>query len=112
MNYKLPDIDINIETTSDNERINTYRKFFADMRLNRLYFHINLLKFFAGENNKEEIVSLLQSNIEFLDKLSIWTNNLKEKGNFEEFKKNCNDEITVISNIIQTYEERMKKNND
>ncbi len=101
-----------IEITSKDERINAYRKFFADMRLNRLYFHIFLLKYFMGENNKEEIISLLQSNIEFLDKFSIWINNLKKNGNFEEFKKSCNEEIIVISNIIQTYEERMKKNYD
>jgi hypothetical protein len=108
LNYKLPDIDI--ELKSENDRINSYRKFFADMRLNRLYFHILLLKFFGGENNKEDLISLLQSNIDFIDKINIFTNNLKEKGIFEEFKKICKEEINVINNIIQTYENRMKNN--
>jgi hypothetical protein len=108
LNYKLPDLDI--ESKSDNERINSYRKFFADMRLNRLYFHILLLKFFSGENNQGDLISVLQSNIDFIHEINIWTNNLKEKGRFEEFKKICNEEINVINIIIQTYENRMKNN--
>jgi hypothetical protein len=107
LNYKLPDIDIEIKSADD--RTEFYRKYFADMRLNRLYFHIFLLKFFIGENNKKEIISLLQSNIEFLDKISIWTNQLKENGNFEEFKRICNEEIVAINSIIEIYEKRMKK---
>lgn len=107
MNHKLPDIDIEIRSADD--RIEFYRKFFADMRLNRLYFHIFLLKFFIGENNKKEIISLLQSNIEFVDKISIWTNHIKENGDFEEFKKICNEEIVAINNIIEIYENRMRK---
>jgi hypothetical protein len=109
LNHTLPDIDTEIK--SANERIDFYRKFFADMRLNRLYFHISLLKFFTGENNKKEIISLLQSNIDFLDTISTWTNNLIEDGNFEEFKKICNEEINAINNIIEIYEKRMKKQN-
>jgi hypothetical protein len=107
LNHKLPDIDIEIKSADD--RIEFYRKFFADMRLNRLYFHIFLLKFFIGENNKKEIISLLQSNIEFVDKISIWTNHIKENGNFEEFKKICNEEIVAINNIIEIYENRMRE---
>jgi hypothetical protein len=107
LNHKLPDIDIEMKSADD--RIEFYRKYFADMRLNRLYFHIFLLKFFTGEINKNEIISLLQSNIEFLDKISIWTNHLKENGNFEEFKKICNEEIVTINSIIEIYENRMRK---
>ncbi len=108
MNYKLPDIDL--ELKSENERINIYKKFFADMRLNRLYFHILLLKFFGGENKQEDLISLLQSNAEFINRVNIWTNNLKEKGIFDEFKKICNEVIVIINNMIQTYENRMKNN--
>lgn len=108
MNYKLPGVDI--ESKSNNERINSYRKFFARMRLNRLYFHILLLKFLSGENNQEDLISFLQSNMDFINEINIWTNNLKEKGMFEEFKKICNEEVNVINNIIQTYENRMKNN--
>jgi hypothetical protein len=100
-----------MELKSENERINIYRKFFAEMRLNRLHFHILLLKFFGGENNQKDLISLLQSNMEFIDKVNLWTNNLKEKGIFEEFKKICNEEIIVINNIIQSYENRMKNIN-
>jgi hypothetical protein len=109
LSYKLPDIDI--ELKSEEERINIYRKFFADMRLNRLHFHILLLKFFGGENKQEDLMTLLQSNAEFIDRVNIWKNNLKEKGIFDEFKKICYEEIVVINNIIQTYENRMKNNN-
>ncbi len=109
MNYTLPDIDIDLNLKSENERINTYRKFFAEMRLNRLYFHIFLLKFFLGVNTQEEIISLLQSNISFLDKIPIWTNSLKENGNYDEFKNTCIEEMDAIEKIIQTYEMRMNK---
>ena len=78
------------------------------MRLNRLYFHILLLKFFSGENNQGDLISALQSNMDFIQEINIWINNLKEKGIFEEFKKICNEEINVINNIIQSYESRMK----
>jgi hypothetical protein len=108
LNYKLPDCDI--ESKSNIDRINSYRKFFADMRLNRLYFHILLLKFFSGENNQGDLISALQSNMDFIQEINIWINNLKEKGIFEEFKKICNEEINVINNIIQSYESRMKNN--
>ena len=50
------------------------------MRLNRLYFHILLLKFFSGENNQGDLISVLQSNMDFIHEINIWTNNLKEKG--------------------------------
>ncbi len=70
MNYKLPDIDTDeFNIKSENERIGIYRKFFAEMRLNRLYYHSFLLKIFLGKNNQEEAISLVQSNISFLDKM-------------------------------------------
>jgi hypothetical protein len=108
LNYELPDIkNIDMNGKSKDERMNIYRKFFADMRLNRLYFHTYLLNFFLGVNNREEVTSLLQSNIDFLDKTNKWTDILKENGNFEEFKKTCNEELNAIEQIIQKYEERM-----
>lgn len=108
MNYKLPDINTSI-SKSDDERKNIYRKFFAEMRLNRLQYHVLLLEFFKGEYTKEEVVSSIKTNIGFVDKISSWIDALKENGNFEEFKETCNQEIKAMDTIIQTYEERMKK---
>jgi hypothetical protein len=108
LNYKFP--DINTDPNSNDEDLkNRYRKFFADMRLNRLYYHIFLLKFFIGENTKEDVISSIQNNISFIDKINIWVKHLKENGNFEEFKDICNEEIKAISSIIQIYEKRMQK---
>ena len=108
MIHKLPNLNTDWNLKTENERIILYRKFFAEMRLNRLYFHSYLLNLFLGINNQEEIRSLLQSNISFLDKIMIWTNSIKENGNYEEFKKACKDEMDSIEKIIQTYEMRMK----
>jgi hypothetical protein len=108
LNHELPDIDIDeLNIKSENERIIIYRKLFAEMRLNRLYYHSFLMKFFLGINNQEEVRSLLQSNISFLDKMLVWVERLKENGNYEEFKKACTDEMDAIEKIIQTYKGRM-----
>ena len=110
MNHDLPDIDIDeLNIKSENERIIIYRKLFAEMRLNRLYYHSFLMKFFLGLNSQEEVRSLLQSNIIFLDKMLVWVERLKENGNYEEFKKACADELDAIEKIIQTYRGRMNK---
>ena len=108
MNHELPEFNIEIE---NEDKKDFYRKFFADMRLNRLYFHMSLLKFFTGEKNKNQILSLLQSNIVFLNKMDFWINKLKTNGDFEDFKKICNEEILAMESIIKIYEERMKKGN-
>jgi hypothetical protein len=108
LDYELPDIDTDeFSTKSENERIIIYRKLFAEMRLDRLYYHSFLMKFLLGINNQEEVRSLLQSNISFLDKMLVWVERLKENGNYEEFKKACTDEMDAIEKIIQTYKGRM-----
>ncbi len=108
LNYELPDIDSDeFNIKSENERMTIYRKLFAEMRLNRLYYHSFMMKFFLGINNQEEAKSLLQSNISFLDKMLVWIDRLKENGNYEEFNRACKDEMDAIEKIIQTYKGRM-----
>ncbi len=108
MNYNLPDIDSDeFNIKSESERIVIYRKLFAEMRLNRLYYHRFLLKLFLGVNNQEDVRSLLLSNISFLDKILVWVDRLKENGNYEEFKRACIEEMDAIEKIIQTYKSRM-----
>ena len=108
MNYKFPDINADPNSNGENLK-NGYRKFFADMRLNRLYYHIFLLKFFIGENSKEDVISAIQNNVIFIDKIDLWIKNLKDDGNFEEFQDICREEINAINSIIQIYENRMHK---
>jgi hypothetical protein len=108
LNYELPDVDTEeFNIKSENERIIIYRKLFAEMRLDRLYYHSFLMKALLGINNQEEVRSLLQSNISFLEKMLVWVERLKENGNYEEFKKACTDEMDAIEKIIQTYKGRM-----
>lgn len=78
------------------------------MRLNRLQYHMLLLEFFVGKCTKEELISSIQTSIDFMDKISLWIENLKLNGNYEEFKKTCKEEIKAIDIIIQTYEDRMR----
>jgi hypothetical protein len=108
LNYKFPDINIDLNL-NDEDLKNIYRKLFAEMRLNRLYYHIFILKFFIGENTKEDVISLIQNNINFIDRINLWINNLKENGEFEQFKDICNEEINAINSIIKIYETRMQK---
>jgi len=68
-----------------------------------------LLKFFIGENTKEDVISSIQNNISLIDKINIWIKHLKANGNFEEFKDICKEEIKSINSIIQIYEKRMQK---
>jgi hypothetical protein len=110
LNYKLPDIDPTITTSKSSDEIkNIYRKFFAEMRYNRLQYHLLLLEYFVGNCTKEEVLSSIQTSIGFVDTIGLWMDNLKEDGNYEEFKKTCGEEIRAIKTIIQTYEERMKQ---
>jgi hypothetical protein len=99
-----------INNKSRDERINTYRRFFADMRLTRLYFHVSMLKYFAdSDGSQDEIRTLLQDNFMYLDQMDRWLTELKKNGNFEEFRKTCFEEISAVDQIIKTYENRMKK---
>ncbi|MEJ7642613.1 MAG: hypothetical protein WKF36_10520 [Candidatus Nitrosocosmicus sp.] len=108
MNYILPDIDSDeFNIKSESERIIIYRKLFAEMRLNRLYYHRFLLKLFLGISNQEDVRSLLLSNSSFLDIIPVWMDRLKENGNYEEFKRACTEEMDAIEKIIQTYKSRM-----
>jgi hypothetical protein len=98
-----------INNKPKDERINTYRRFFADLRLTRLYFHISMLRYFADtDNQRDEIRNQLQNNIVYLDQMDRWIDELKREGNFEEFKKTCFEEIKAVDQIIKTYENRMR----
>ena len=46
----LPDIP-DILSKSQEERIISYRRFFADLRLSRLHFQLTILDYFAGMDN-------------------------------------------------------------
>jgi hypothetical protein len=109
LNYKLPDINPTTTSKSADEIKNVYRKFFAEMRYNRLQYHMLLLEYFVGNCSKEDVISSIQSSMGFVDKIGLWMDELKDNGNYEEFKKTCGEEINAIKTIIQAYEERMKK---
>ena len=108
--HKLPSLPVLISELTE-ERIIHYRKFFAELRLNRLHFHLIILNYFSNFDTPENSQSFsreLENYISFFKKMDIWLGSLKDEGLYLEFREQCLDEIKVIEQIIQSYEGKMK----
>jgi hypothetical protein len=108
--HKLPSLPVLISELTE-ERIIHYRKFFAELRLNRLHFHLIILNYFSNFDTPENSQSFsreLENYISFFKKMDSWLGNLKDEGLYLEFREQCLDEIKVIEQIIQSYEGKMK----
>ena len=79
---KLPAIsDIALE--SKEERIIHYRKFFAELRLNRLYFQLSILNYFSSldkPENSKSFTNQLDNYISFFKTMDNWLESLKFEG--------------------------------
>ena len=109
-NTKLPSIS-DIVSESKEERIIYYRKFFAELRLNRLHFQLTILNYFSNldiPENSKSFANELENYISFFKKMDNWLENLKLEGLYPEFQEQCLDEIKAIEQIIQSYEGKMK----
>src|SRR5215208_5526563 len=101
-NNRLPSIS-DIVTESKEERIIYYRKFFAELRLNRLHFQLTILNFFSNldtPDNSQSFAKELENYISFFRKMDNWLETLKIKGLYPEFQEQCLDEIKAIEQII------------
>ena len=106
----MPSIS-NIVSESKEERIILYRKFFAELRLNRLHFQLVILNYFSNldtPDNSQSFTKELENYISFFKKMDSWLEALKQEGLYPEFKEQCLDEIKAIEQIIQSYEVKMK----
>jgi len=106
----LPDIS-DIMSKSSEDRIITFRRFFADLRLSRLYFQLTVLSYFSGAekpDNKNHFSKELETFVSFYDQIDIWLDKLTKEGIYSEFRDQCFQEIEAIKVIIQSYEGRMK----
>jgi hypothetical protein len=106
----MPSIS-NIVSESKEERIILYRKFFAELRLNRLQFQLVILNYFSNldsPENSQSFTKELENYISFFKKMDSWLEALKQEGLYPEFKEQCLDEIKAIEQIIQSYEGKMK----
>lgn len=111
INNKLPSIKDTLSKSRE-DRIIDYRKFFAELRLNRLYFHLTILSFFSNadrENNTQTFRNNLDAYLLFFENMDTWIENLRKSGIYDEFKEQCLEEIKVIEQIIQSYEGRIKR---
>lgn len=105
----LPDIP-DILSKSQEERIISYRRFFADLRLSRLHFQLTILDYFAGMDNldnKNNFSKELENFISYFNGIQLWLDKLKKEGIYQEFREQCLQEIKAIKVIIQSYEGRM-----
>jgi hypothetical protein len=106
----MPSIS-NIISESKEERVILYRKFFAELRLNRLHFQLVILNYFSNldtPDNSQSFTKELENYISFFKKMDSWLEALKQEGLYPEFKEQCLDEIKAIEQIIQSYEGKMK----
>ena len=106
----MPSIS-NIVSESKEERVILYRKFFAELRLNRLHFQLIILNYFSNldtPDNRQSFIKELENYISFFRKMDSWLVALKQEGLYPEFKEQCLDEIKAIEQIIQSYEGKMK----
>jgi len=106
----MPSIS-NILSESKEERVILYRKFFAELRLNRLHFQLVILNYFSNldiPDNSQSFTKELENYISFFKKMDSWLEALKQEGLYPEFKEQCLDEIKAIEQIIQSYEVKMK----
>ncbi|HKR75005.1 MAG TPA: hypothetical protein VJR94_12935 [Candidatus Nitrosocosmicus sp.] len=106
----IPDIS-EIKSKSQEDRIITYRRFFADLRLSRLYFQLMVLDYFSGKekpDNKKNFSKDLENFVSYYDKMEVWLDDLAKEGIYSEFQEQCYKEIEAINVIIQSYEGRMK----
>ena len=109
-NNRMPSIS-NIVSESREERVILYRKFFAELRLNRLHFQLIILNYFSNldtPDNSQNFAKELENYISFFKKMDSWLEALKQEGLYPEFKEQCLDEIKAIEQIIQSYESKMK----
>jgi len=106
----MPSIS-NILSESKEERVILYRKFFAELRLNRLHFQLVILNYFSNldiPDNSQSFTKELENYISFFKKMDSWLEALKQEGLYPDFKEQCLDEIKAIEQIIQSYEVKMK----
>jgi len=109
-NNRMPSIS-NIVSESKEERVILYRKFFAELRLNRLHFQLIILNYFSNldtPDNRQSFIKELENYISFFRKMDSWLVALKQEGLSPEFQEQCLDEIKAIEQIIQSYEGKMK----
>ena len=109
-NNRMPSIS-NIVSESKEERVILYRKFFAELRLNRLHFQLIILNYFSNldtPDNRQSFIKELENYISFFRKMDSSLVALKQEGLYPDFKEQCLDEIKAIEQIIQSYEVKMK----
>ena len=109
-NNRLPSIS-DIISKSEEERIIYYRRFFAELRLDRLHFQLTILNYFSNldaPENTQSFAKELEDYISFFKKMDTWLESLKLEGLYPEFQEQCLDEIKAIEQIIQSYEGKMK----
>lgn len=104
-----PDLST-ISSESSEQRMITFRRFFAEIRLYRLEFQLSILNYFSNLddiNNYQQFARQLADFVSYFEKMDEWLNELKKMGIYPEFRKICFQEIIAIEQIIQSYQKKM-----
>lgn len=104
-----PDLST-ICSQSSEQRMITFRRFFAEIRLYRLEFQLSILNYFSNLNdidNYQQFARQLADFVSHFEKMDEWLKELKKMGIYPEFREICFQEIKAIEQIIQSYQKKM-----
>lgn len=102
--FRLPPLK-ELEKYGKDERMNTFRRYFASSRYNRLLIQQVLVRSAADPSLAKEVVSMeKEHNRDFAETVA----RVKEYGYYDEFLAAVKEEDKALSKIIEAYDKRMK----
>jgi hypothetical protein len=102
--FRLPPL-AELKKSSSEERMNTFRRYFASSRYNRLLIQQVLVRSAQDPSLAGEVVSMeKEHNLDFARTVA----QVKEYGYYDEFLAAVNEEDSALLKIIEAYDKRMK----
>ncbi len=102
--FSLPPLE-ELKKSGKDERMNTFRRYFASSRYNRLLIQQVLVRSATDPVLAKEVVSMeKEHNADFARTVA----RVKEYGYFEEFATAVKEEDGALLKIIEAYDKRMK----
>ncbi len=102
--FRLPPLE-ELEKSGKEERMNTFRRYFASSRYNRLLIQQVLVRSAKDPLLAKEVVSMeKEHNLDFARTVAL----VKKYGYYEEFLAAVKEEDDALLRIIEAYDKRMK----
>lgn len=105
--FRLPPL-ADLKKSSREERMNTFRRYFASSRYNRLLIQQVLVRSAQDPSLADEVASMeKEHNLDFARTVA----RVKEYGYYDEFLAAVKEEDDALLKIIEAYDKRMKTGN-